>query len=272
MIEFLKYLLLGLIQGIAEVLPISSSAHLIIAQNILNVSDNSLTFEVFLHLASLIAVMIYLWPKFWRLLKGFCLYVFKKQKEYKLEFKYCLFIVVSTIPTVIMALVLGDFVDKVGSTLWAVGMLLCINAIMLLILPRIEGNRKEEDLNIVDAIVIGCFQCAGVFPGISRSGSCLCGAFSCKIEKETATDYAFVMFIPAVVGATVLQVYKLIKAGELAFSNVWFLYIDAFLVAGVTTYFAFKFLLMIIRKGKISWFSLYCAIIGVSVIIYDIVK
>lgn len=269
MIEIIKYIILGLVQGFTEVLPVSSSAHLLIFGNILDISDDSLTFEVFLHLASLIAVLVFLWPKFWRLIKGFFLYIFKKEKQYIVEFKYCLFIVVSTIPVVIFTLILGDLVDKVTATLWMVGVLLIINSIMLFILPRIQGSRKEQDLNVWDAIVIGCFQCAGIFPGISRSGSCLSGAFTRKIDKETAADYAFIMFIPAVVGATVLELVKFESSS--IDSQLIGLYVCSFLVAGITTYFAFKILLTVIRKGKLSWFSYYCFVVGLAVIIYDIV-
>lgn len=270
MIEVLKYILLGLVQGLAEVLPISSSAHLIIVQELLGISEEGLTFEIFLHLASLIAILVFLWKKLWNLIKGFCLYLFKKQKEYKKEFMYCWFIVISTIPTVVFTLLLGDLIDKASSTLWVVGGLLVINAVLLFILPRINGTRKEEDLTWKDAAVIGCFQCAGIFPGISRSGSCLCGAFSRKIDKETAADYAFLMFIPAVVGATVLE---LTNIGDIVLvSSQIPLYLISFIVAGVATYFSFKLLLTIIRKGKLSYFSIYCLFVGIVTIIFGLVR
>lgn len=269
MIEVLKYIFLGLVQGLAEVLPISSSAHLIIVQEILGLSDDNLTFEIFLHLASLIAVMVFLWKKFWKLIKGFCLYLFKKQKEYKKEFNYCWFIVISTIPTVVFSLLLGDLIDKASATLWVVGGLLIINACLLFILTRVKGFKKEEDLTWKDALVIGCFQCGGIFPGISRSGSCLCGAFSRKIDKETAADYAFIMFIPAVIGATVLELFNI---GDMVIvSSQIPLYLISFIVSGVTTYFAFKILLTIIRKGKLQYFSFYCLLVGIATLIYGLV-
>ncbi|MDD3170814.1 MAG: undecaprenyl-diphosphate phosphatase [Bacilli bacterium] len=269
MIEILKYILLGLIQGIAEVLPISSSAHLIIAQDIMNISDDSLTFEVILHLASLIAILFFLGKKLWRLIRGFCLFVFKKEKEYQKEFKYCLMLVVSTIPTVIFTLIFKDVITEFGSTLWIVGLLLMINGIMLMFLTRIKGTRQENDLNYKDALVIGCFQCFGVFSGISRSGSCLSGAFSRKIDKEVAADYAFLMFVPAVLGATVLEFTNF---KEMVFVNSTIIpYAISFVIAGVTTYFSFKVLLTVIRKGKLSWFGYYCLAIGLSVLIYGLV-
>lgn len=270
MIDVIKYIILGLVQGVAEVLPISSSAHLLIVQDIMGISDNTLTFEVLLHLASLIAIFVFLWKKIVNLVKGFCLYVFKKNKDYKLEFKYCLFLVLSTIPTVIFTLIFKDLIDTLSSTLWFVGMLLMINGILLMVLTRIKGERTASELNYKDALLIGCFQCAGVFPGISRSGSCLCGAFTRKIEKETAADYAFLMFIPAVLGATVLEFLKFESTS--IDSNMIVLYAISFIIAMITTYFSFKILLSVIRKGKLSYFSYYCLAVGLAVLIYGVVK
>ena len=270
MIEVLKYILIGLVQGLAEVLPISSSAHLIIVQELLKISEDGLTFEIFLHLASLIAVLAFLWKKFWNLLKGFCLYVFKKQKEYKTDFMYCLYIVISTIPTVIFTLALGKLVDLAASKLYVVGSLLIINAIVLFVLSRFSGNRTKEDLTWKDALVVGLFQCGGIFPGISRSGSCLSGAFLRRVDKETAADYAFMMFIPAVVGATVLELTHISEINLV--SSKIYLYLISFIVAGLATYFAFSILLKVIRKGKLSYFSIYCLIIGLATIIYSICR
>lgn len=269
MIELLKYILLGLVQGIAEVLPISSSAHLIIVQELLGVSDDSLTFEVMLHLASLIAILAFLWKKIWQLMKGFYHYVFRKNKEYQSEFKYILLLIVSTIPAVIFALLLKDVIDTFSAKLWFVGTLLIVNGLMLLLLTRIAGSRKKEELGYKDAIVIGCFQCFGILPGISRSGSCLSGAFARKIDKETAADYAFLLFIPAALGATILEIGHLQEFTSASTNFVY--YIVSFVVAMVTTYFSFKLLLAMIRKGKLNWFGYYCLTIGLSVVIYQLI-
>lgn len=269
MLDLLKYILLGLIQGVAEVLPISSSAHLIIAQELMGISDDTLTFEVLLHLASLIAILTFLWKKLWQLIKGFYYYVFKKNKEYEKDFKYVIFLIISTIPAVIFTLLFKDVIDSLGSKLWLVGALLIMNGCILLIMTRIVGFRKREELNYKDALVIGCFQCLGILPGISRSGSCLSGAFTRKIEKETAADYAFLLFIPAVLGATVLELKNLGSFSSETSNLVY--YIVGFIVAMVTTYFSFKLLLAVIKKGKLSWFGYYCLAIGFGVLLQQII-
>lgn len=269
MIEVLKYILLGLIQGIAEVLPISSSGHLLIFEEVLGVNDESLTFEIFLHLASLIAIIAYLWKKLIKLIKGFFLYIIKRDEIYKLDFKYCLYIVISTIPTVIFTLIFKDLLSGLVSKVWFVGIMLIINGALLLIISKINGNRTEKDLNYKDAIVIGLFQSIGILPGISRSGSCLNGAFIRKIDKQTACDYAFVMFVPAVLGATVLELFKF---DSITLNAPIWLYLLSFVVTLVTTYFAFKFLLNIIRKGKLKYFSFYCFMMGLFALIYGLIK
>lgn len=269
MIEILKYIFLGLVQGIAEVLPISSSAHLVIVSDVFGINTPA-SFEVFLHIASLIAVLIFLRKKLWQLIKGFFGYIFKRKEEYKKDFMYCIYVVVSTLIVVIATLIFGNYSDKVANMLWLVGLLLVINAILLFVLTQIKGNRTREELNIKDSIVIGAFQCLGVMPGISRSGSCLCGAFARKIDKETAADYAFILFVPAMVGATILNLKDLL--GLFSDSSLIGYYLLSFFVTLVITYVAFAFLLKIIRKGKLNYFGYYCLVVGALVFIYGVLK
>lgn len=267
MIEFIKYILLGLLQGIAEVLPISSSGHLAIAGAIFSLQDDNLAFEVFLHLASLIAVLAFLIKPIIKLVKGCFLYVFKKNKDYAFEFKYLLFLIISTIPIVVFTIIM-KLLGYDASPIYLIGICLIVNAIMLFFLTRFVGTRKKEEMTFLDALIIGLFQCAGMFPGISRSGSCLCGAFTRKIDKTDAADYAFMLFIPSVVGAFVLEAGN-IGAIFTMDSKMIPCYIATFLVAAVTTYYAFKVLLAIIKKGKLSYFSIYCVIVGIFAIVYS---
>ncbi len=269
MIKILKYIFLGLVQGIAEVLPISSSAHLIIVSEVLGIQTPA-SFEVFLHIASLIAVLVFLRKQLWKLIVGFFGFIFKRKPEYKKDFMYCIYVVVSTLIVVIATLVFGNYSDKVANTLWLVGLLLVINAILLFILTQVKGTRTREELNIKDALVVGAFQCLGVMPGISRSGSCLCGSFARKIDKETAAEYAFILFVPAMVGATVLNIKDLL--GLFSDTSLIGCYLLSFAVTLVVTYFAFAFLLTIIRKGKLSYFGYYCLVVGALVFTYGVLR
>ena len=267
MIELLKYLFIGFIQGVSEVLPISSSGHLILVQHMLGIAEDGLAFEIFLHLASLFAVVIFLWKRIVKLVKGFFLYIAKREEQYKNDFMYCIYLVISTIPAIIAALFFKEFIET--SSIFIVGILLAINATMLLVLTKFKGSKKVSDMKWHNALTIGLFQCAGIFPGISRSGSCLCGAFCNKLDKEEAADYAFLLFIPAVLGAVVLDIGSI---GTLLQSSNVVYYLLAFLVTFVTTYFAFKLLLTVIRKGKLSYFSYYCYAVSAITLIYCFVN
>ncbi len=270
MIEFLKYILLGFLQGVAEVLPISSSGHLAITQAIMGIESDNLAFEVFLHLASLIAVLVYLRKSIINLVKGCFLYIFKKNQNYKFEFRYLIMLIISTIPIVVFTAII-KLLGYDTSPVYIIGICLIINAIMLFVLSRFNGDRTKEEMTFKDALLIGLFQCAGVFPGISRSGSCLSGAFTRKINKKDAADYAFMLFIPAVLGAFALEASNISLIFSLD-SKSLICYIASFLVSMITTYFAFDILLKAIRKGKLSYFSIYCVVIGIVAIIFSAVN
>ncbi len=266
-IEILKYILLGLVQGITEVLPISSSGHLAITNQILGIKDDSITLSVFLHLASLIAVIIFLRKELKQLIIGFFGFIFKDRNKYKKDFLLAIYLVITT-SILVMFTVLMKLIGYDSSPLWVIGACLILNAIMLFFLGRFTGTKKLEEMTWKDAIIIGLFQCAGSFPGISRSGSCLCGCQVSKIEKEASAKYAFLLFIPAILGGTVLELGGIASMFE--DTSRLYLYLISFVVSFVATYFAFAWLKKIINKGKLTGFSIYCAIIGLAVLIAGI--
>lgn len=267
--DVLKYIFFGLLQGIAEVLPISSSGHLQIANEILKLSDDSITLSVFLHFASLIAVLIFLRKELISLVIGFFGFIFKDRVKYKNQFMLAIYLCVTTIVLVIFTIII-KLLGFDQSPLWLVGLCLIINAIMLLVFGKFTGTKSLDELTFKDALVIGAFQCAGAFAGISRSGSCLCGCQVQKIKKEDSAKYAFLLFIPAVLGAFVLELKDI--SGLFVDNNNICLYLISFIVAGITTYFAFAFLKRIIQKGKITYFGIYCAVLGLIVFIYAMVN
>lgn len=267
--ELIRYLIIGIVQGISEVLPISSSAHLVLIQELLGIKDDNLTLEVFLHLASLVSILFLLRNKLINLIGGFIKYVFLRKKEYELEFKICCYIVISTIPIVVFTILFKEQINMIGSNILVIGLLLIINGVLLLTISKIKGVRTLKDFNVIDALIIGCFQCIGIFPGISRSGSCLYGAYSRKIEKNSATDYAFLLFVPAVVGATVLEFGNF--TNTMVNDYLW-MYIIVFLVTSIVTFLAFKLLLKIVKEGKLKYFGYYCIFIGVISIMTMLIK
>lgn len=266
--EVLKYLFLGLLQGITEVLPISSSGHLQIASEILKIKDNTTTLSVFLHVASLFAVLIYLRKELIELIKGCFGFIFNDRNKYKNEFLLAIYLVVTTLVLVVFTIIINLFGFE-SSPLWLVGLCLIINSGLLFTFGKFSGQRKLDELTLKDAIVIGLFQCAGSFAGISRSGSCLCGCQVRKINKEDSAKYAFLLFVPTMVGATVLELSNF-KDLFINNENIY-LYLMSFIVTLVTTYFAFALLKRIINKGKITNFGIYCLIIGIITFIYALV-
>lgn len=267
--EIVKYLIIAIIQGLGEVLPISSSAHLIIIENILGIKDNNLTLEVFLHLASLVAILFFLRKRLIKLIGGFIKYLFKRKEEDFLEFKIGCFLIISTIPIVIITIIFGDLIKMFSSNLTLISIFLVINGFLLMVINNVKGNKNIEKMNILDALTIGLFQCLGIMPGISRSGSCIYGASFRNLEKNTATEYAFLLFIPAVVGATVLE-FK--NFGSLIVeSNLW-MYLITFVITCMVTYLSFGILLKVIKRGKIKYFGYYCIGIGIISFLASFIK
>lgn len=267
LVELVKYILLGILQGICEVLPISSSGHLIIVSTILGIKEDNLAFEVFLHLASLLAILFFLRKRIKQLIVGCFRYLFKKEKQYQYEFQYMLKLVIATIPLVLFTLVM----KKLGyqtNRLLIVGICLIINAIMLFLTNKKTAKKGKQDISFRNALVIGAFQMFGLFPGISRSGSCLSGCFQQNIDKEKAKEFAFMLFIPSAFGAMVLEMDNLKMLFALPSADVA-CYCISFFLAMITTYISFQFLSKIIRDNKLSYFSLYCILMGILVIIYS---
>lgn len=256
--------MLGIIQGISEILPISSSAHLIIFSNMLKIPQDDLTLEVFLHLASLVAVLFFMRKKLVKMITGSYMYIIKKEKQYYHEFMLLLNIIISTLPIVFITIILGEYVDLVSNNILIVGFLLIINGILI---TAFNKEEKKQEITIKDSLVIGLFQCVGILPGISRSGSCLLGAKNRKIGREVAAEYAFLLFIPAALGATILKIKNISK---LICSKELIMYIIVFMITSIVTYLSLCLLLKLIKKGKIKIFSIYCILIGLIIVILNL--
>lgn len=259
-IEIIKYIILGIVQGACEILPISSSGHIEIFQHIFNMSHLEVSFSILLHFASLIAVVIFLRKKIWEIAKGAYLYVFKKDYKGIKQARYLLFIIISTIVTGVIGIFLNDYIESV-STMTIIGICLIVNAGWLLIVQKLSkrATKSIESTPWWKAILIGIGQGFGILPGISRSGSALGTAVVTGVKKDEAAEYAFLLFIPIELGAIILEINEITKIEK----NLIIPYFLSFLFAGITTYFALKIFLEIIRKKRLSWFSLYCLIVGI---------
>lgn len=263
--EIIKYVILGFVQGASEILPISSSGHIIIFKALLGITDLNITFSIFLHCASLIAAIIFLRKKIWEVLKGTYLYIFKNNQECKPLFHYFMIMVLSTAITGVVGIFVQDTIDSWGTLLF-VGIALLVNGIWLLIVGRFKANDSIDKLPYWKALIIGIGQTVGALPGISRSGATLGTSLAVGIKKEDAAEYAFMLFLPVTAGATILSLDDFA-----AFDKAMMIpYILGFIVAGLTTYFALKVFLKVIKNKKLDYFAFYCFIAGILSIIFSI--
>ena len=269
LIEILKYLLVGLVQGVGEILPISSSGHLVIVQNLLNIKQENLTVEVMLHIASLIALLFYFRKQLYDLICGFFGYIFKKTQDKK-YFNWGIKIIIATIPAAIAGVLLEEYIEGVFSSLLSVGIGLLITAGLIFFTLKKDGNKKIEGISYFSVLLIGLFQSVAVLPGISRSGATMAGGRTQKLDKEEASVFAFMLFIPVSLGALVL---KLSDIGEVLHNSPSVLpLVVSFITALVSTYLALKLIFNLIRKGKFQYFAYYCIAVGVFTIIYSFLK
>lgn len=267
--------ILGLIQGISEFLPISSSGHLSIAGAIMGMNpeaDNLLSFNILLHVATLAAVFIVYRNDIREMIKAFfgMLHDLCTGKGLRLkEFTYrrlIVMLVAATLPAVVAALLLGDIIEN--PQLWQIGTFLIITAVLLFLSERLSGGNIDlENMSVKRAFCVGCFQGLGTLPGISRSGSTIVGGLFCSLSKATAVRFSFLMSIPAILGALVLDIKDMVsmQSQTLSFMPV----AVGMITAAVSGYFSIRFLLKLVEKSKLSYFSIYCIAAGIFAIILN---
>ena len=263
--EWFEALILGVIQGLTEYLPVSSSGHLAIASNFFGINgEDSLMFTVAVHVATVLSTLVMLWKEIDWILKG----LFKF--EMNAETKYALNILVSMIPVGIVGLFFKDKVEEAfGSGLLVVGVMLLVTAV-LLIFSFYARPRQKERLSLRDAFVIGLAQACAVMPGLSRSGSTIATGLMLGNKKEMLAQFSFLMVIPPILGEALLDILKAVK-GEDVMGGVGMLPLCVgFMAAFISGCFACKLMINIVKKGKLVYFGIYCAIVGLAIMIYQL--
>lgn len=260
-------LLLGLIQGLTEYLPVSSSGHLAIGASFFDVSGaDNLTFTVAVHVATVLSTLVVLWKEIAWIFKG--LLKFKWNDETRYAFN----ILVSMIPVGVVGVFFKDYVEEVfGSGLFIVGCMLLVTAALLAFSYYARPRRKEK-IGVVDAFVIGLAQAAAVMPGLSRSGSTIATGLLLGNKKERLAQFSFLMVIPPILGEALLDVAKAMKGGaEAAVGDVPLSALAiGFAAAFIAGCFACKWMINIVKKGKLIYFAIYCAIVGAVTIALSI--
>ncbi len=266
MIEFLKYIFLGIVQGITEALPISSSGHLLIFSKIINANINYDTLAILTNAGSLIAVIIVFRKEILKLIKGFFSYISKKTNL--LEFRYCWLLVIACIPAGLVGVIVKklDLLDKIESNVKIVGISLIVTAALLFWIRKFDGKKTDKDIRPIDALKIGTFQILGLLPGISRSGSTIVGGMVSDLSRDTAFKFSFILYIPMSLAATALELKDLFE-GSIS-GQLWLYYGVATLAAFVFTLLVIKWFRKLVKEGKIWYFSIYCLIAGLLVILF----
>lgn len=260
--DWLQALVLGIVQGLTEYLPVSSSGHLAIGSYLFGIEgEENLAFTVLVHVATVCSTLVVLWKEIDWILKG----LFKF--EMNAETKYFLNIVVSMIPIGIVGVFFKDAVEDVfGSGLLIVGCMLLLTA-TLLIFSYFAKPRQREHISMKDAFIIGLAQACAVMPGLSRSGSTIATGLMLGNKKESLAQFSFLMVIPPILGEALLDVLKMVK-GDDAFGDISALpLVVGFVAAFVSGCVACKWMINIVKKGKLVWFGVYCAIAGAVTII-----
>lgn len=280
----LQAILLGLVQGLTEFLPVSSSGHLAIFQYIFEVNtDTGMLFEVMLHLGTLLAVCVVFFKDIKKLVvEGIGILIdfianlkvrFGRGKGKKRRIvtnayrKFVLLILVTTIPTGIIGIVMNNFMEAATASLLVPGMCLIVNAIILLIVGSLPGGKKKvKRTSYKDAALIGVAQGLAVLPGISRSGSTISACLGLRFDRSFAVKYSFIASMPAIIGANLLELRHLGDA--LASGDNFLYYIIGMAVAAVVGYVCIRVMMYVVSEKKFTYFAYYCAIVGIISLVF----
>jgi len=264
--NWFEALVLGLVQGLTEYLPVSSSGHLAIGAYLFGINgEDNLTFTIMVHVATVLSTLVILWKEIDWILKG----LFKFQMNE--ETKYALNIVISMIPVGIVGVFFKDKVEEVfGSGLLIVGCMLLVTAV-LLTFSYFAKPRQKENISPLHAFIIGLGQALAVLPGLSRSGTTIATGLLLGDKKEKMAQFSFLMVIPPILGEALLDLLKGLEGEETLGGIDAFPMIIGFVAAFISGCLACKWMINIVKKGKLVYFGIYCAIAGAVTIICSLV-
>lgn len=258
--SLLEAILLGILQGATEFLPISSSGHLVIIPSIVNFTQPDLVFIGLVHTGTLLAVLAYFWRDLIAILRAVFDGLRSRDPMGTTDARLGWFIVVGSIPAAAAGLLLADFFEEVyGQPVYAAFFLLVTGGLLVLGERMLSGKKTFDTMTWLDSIVIGLFQMAALFPGVSRSGSTIVGGLLRGLNRPDAARYSFLLGIPAIAGAGALSIFDLLTETPL-FEPV--VYVAGFAAAAVTGYLCIYFLLRWVREHSLYIFAIYCFLVG----------
>ena len=249
-----EVIILAILQGVAEFLPISSSGHLVIGQHLLGINEPGMRLDLCLHMGTLLSIFVFYWRVIWRIMRNF-------------EYQYAIKIVLSAIPAIIVYGCFKDFVDGMFENARMVGALLMFTGAVLIGTRYIP--RGTKDVSVFRAILMGLGQALALLPGVSRSGMTLASARAGKVDPEKSAEFSFLMSAPLIMGGMLLEIHKAIKGSSASSADglSWGVLILGALVAAVVGYFSLAVLVKAL-KGKWFWlFGPYCLAAGLLTLI-----
>lgn len=263
--DWLQAIVLGLLQGLTEFLPVSSSGHLAIGKELLGVeASDDLMFEITVHVATVLATVVVFRKQIWALLKGFFKFRNNDETDYVLK------MLVSLIPIFVVGMFFKDQVEALFSSLYVVGGALLVTSVLLYFsdrksdAPSVAGKEHRNGLSYLQAFVIGIGQAVAVIPGLSRSGTTISTGLLAGVKREVVAQFSFLMVIIPILGEAFLSVV----GGDLTQSSVGLLPLAlGFCSAFVSGLFACKAMIALVKKAKLKWFALYCLVVGLAVIV-----
>lgn len=277
----LQALIMGLLQGLTEYLPVSSSGHLTIASELFGIDgESNITFTIAVHVATVLSTLVILGSEIGKILKGMCNPLSPRSLKGNGTFlnrlnpdqRYVLNILVSMIPIGIVGVFFKDQVEEIfGSGLLVVGICLLLTA-ALLTFSYLARPRQRENISLGHAFIIGLAQAVAVLPGLSRSGSTIATGLLLGNKKEKLAQFSFLMVIPPILGEALLDVLKMVKGEEATGGIDTLPLIVGFVAAFISGCAACKWMIGIVKKGKLIYFAYYCAIVGVASIVYSLLK
>lgn len=262
----LKYAFLGLVQGITEPIPVSSSGHLVIIERLLGLKIEGLSFEVFVNTASLVAVLIIYRADLVRLAVNGTSYLVRRNENSKKEFMFIVYLMVGTIPAGIAGVLFGDMIESHSKKPIMLGSMLIVTGIALWLIRNLRGRKNDQDLSLKDAIIVGLAQAVALIPGLSRSGSTIVASMGVGMKQKTALRFSFMLYIPVSVGGIVLKLPDIMA--DPSIDQLLIPYIIAFLISLIASYFSLKWLMGIMERGNLGYFTIYCFIVGTFVLLF----
>jgi len=254
--DIISVIILGLVQGLTEFLPISSSGHLVLAADLLHFKEEGVAFEVFVHLGTLFSVLLAFRSDILKMIIAPYQVWIKGNREEELvrHSRWDIYVIIGTIPAAVIGLLFKTEIEAFFSNVLLVIIMLLITGTFMILSRFLKES--EGDVSYLKSFIIGCAQALAILPGISRSGSTIVSGMALGVDRTEAARFSFILSIPAILGASVIKIRDLLETQLLA-SELMYLLLGA-LVAFGSGYLAIIWLLDIVRKGKLEWFGYYC--------------